>query len=155
MKFTPSSIARLSTDLATSRSGGSPQIPEPVIRIAPKPSRLTVRSPPMPIVPASAADAVSVMDALLFAIVAPTTVESGRLQPAAFCGSAVSDRGCLAGARSRWTPDARDVHRWCRRCAKGTVKWEVGSGGRSTAEDLLARASPAARSMRRDYRLRL
>src|SRR6202021_725690 len=41
--------------LARSRSGGSPQIPGPVIRIAPKPSRFTVRSPPTSILPAAAA----------------------------------------------------------------------------------------------------
>ncbi len=55
MKLTPSSTARRSTACASSRSGGSPQIPRPVIRIAPNPRRLTVRSPPMSIVPASAA----------------------------------------------------------------------------------------------------
>jgi hypothetical protein len=51
MKLMPSSTTRRSTALATSRSGGSPQIPLPVMRMAPKPMRLTVMSPPMPIVP--------------------------------------------------------------------------------------------------------
>src|SRR6476646_7894594 len=46
IKFTPSSTARLRTLSAFSRSGGQPQMPSPVTRIAPKPSRLTVRSPP-------------------------------------------------------------------------------------------------------------
>src|SRR6266487_3369317 len=46
MKLTPSSIARRKTFFALSRSGGQPQIPSPVNRIAPKPSRLTKRSPP-------------------------------------------------------------------------------------------------------------
>src|SRR4029453_428453 len=46
IKFTPSSTARLKTLSAFPRSGGQPQIPSPVTRIAPKPSRLTVRSPP-------------------------------------------------------------------------------------------------------------
>src|SRR5437762_5686989 len=46
MKFTPSSTARRKTFFAFSRSGGQPQIPSPVKRIAPKPSRLTNRSPP-------------------------------------------------------------------------------------------------------------
>src|SRR5438876_3807996 len=46
MKFTPSSSARRKTFFAFSRSGGQPQIPSPVNRIAPKPSRLTNRSPP-------------------------------------------------------------------------------------------------------------
>src|SRR6266446_761729 len=46
MKLTPSSRARRKTFFAFSRSGGQPQIPSPVNRIAPKPSRLTNRSPP-------------------------------------------------------------------------------------------------------------
>src|SRR5213082_1767105 len=46
MKLTPSSTARRKTLFAFSRSGGQPQIPSPVNRIAPKPSRLTNRSPP-------------------------------------------------------------------------------------------------------------
>src|SRR5687767_12790390 len=55
MKLTPSSTARRNTVLAASRSGGSPQIPRPVTRIAPKPRRLTVRSPPIVIVADDAA----------------------------------------------------------------------------------------------------
>src|SRR6266446_4679047 len=46
MKLTPNSTARRKTFFAFSRSGGQPQIPSPVNRIAPKPSRLTKRSPP-------------------------------------------------------------------------------------------------------------
>src|SRR6202041_2011614 len=46
MKFTPSSTARRNTLRASSRSLGSPQMPSPVMRMAPYPSRLTVRSPP-------------------------------------------------------------------------------------------------------------
>src|SRR3984885_1266548 len=46
MKLTPSSIARFSTLRASARSFGSPQIPEPVIRMAPNPSRWMVKSPP-------------------------------------------------------------------------------------------------------------
>src|SRR5436309_6789192 len=46
MKLTPSSSARRKTFFAFSRSGGQPQIPSPVNRIAPNPSRLTKRSPP-------------------------------------------------------------------------------------------------------------
>src|SRR5438046_5084273 len=46
IKLTPSSTARLRTLSAFPRSGGQPQIPSPVTRIAPKPRRLTVRSPP-------------------------------------------------------------------------------------------------------------
>jgi hypothetical protein len=44
--LTPSSTARRKTFFAFSRSGGQPQIPSPVSRIAPKPRRLTNRSPP-------------------------------------------------------------------------------------------------------------
>jgi len=43
MKLVPSSPARLRTWIAVVRSAGSPQIPGPVIRIAPKPNRLTRR----------------------------------------------------------------------------------------------------------------
>src|SRR5437660_254845 len=46
MKLTPSSTARRRTFFAFSRSGGQPQIPSPVNRIAPNPSRFTNRSPP-------------------------------------------------------------------------------------------------------------
>src|SRR6266508_350201 len=46
MKLTASSTARRRTFFAFSRSGGQPQIPSPVKRIAPNPSRLTRRSPP-------------------------------------------------------------------------------------------------------------
>ena len=46
IKFTPSSTARLRTFSAFCRSVGQPQMPSPVTRIAPKPSRLTVKSPP-------------------------------------------------------------------------------------------------------------
>jgi hypothetical protein len=58
-------------------------------------------------------------------------------------------------ASTRWTPAARDVRRWCRRRAKGTVKWEVGSGGRSTAEDLLAQRFARGEIEEADYRQRL
>src|SRR5258708_18486480 len=53
MKFTSSATACRSAALACSRSGGSPQMPSPVIRMAPNPSRFTVRSPPTPTVPAA------------------------------------------------------------------------------------------------------
>src|SRR4051812_18530337 len=55
MKLTPSSTARRRTRLASSRSLGSPRMYSPVIRIAPNPRRLTVKSPPTSIVPAAAA----------------------------------------------------------------------------------------------------
>jgi len=47
IKFTPSSMARRRTFFAFSRSGGQPQMPAPVMRMAPNPSRLTARSPPI------------------------------------------------------------------------------------------------------------
>src|SRR5438552_14360302 len=46
MKLTSSSTAHRKTFFAFSRSGGQPQIPSPVNRIAPNPSRSTVISPP-------------------------------------------------------------------------------------------------------------
>src|ERR1700726_1770641 len=61
MKLMPSSNARRSTRLHSSRSAGSPQMPSPVIRMAPNPNRLTGMSPPMSIVPASAAVTVLVV----------------------------------------------------------------------------------------------
>src|ERR1039458_1432537 len=56
MKLAPNSTARRRTAIAAARSFGGPQIPSPVRRIAPKPRRLTVSSPPSSIVPAVAAD---------------------------------------------------------------------------------------------------
>src|ERR1700720_2797239 len=55
MKFIASSTARRSTRRASSGSWGSPQTPGPVIRMAPKPSLWTGRSPPMANVPVAAA----------------------------------------------------------------------------------------------------
>src|SRR5262245_10518525 len=55
MKFTPSSTARCSTRRAACGSLGSPHTCGPVTRIAPKPRRLTRRSPPIVMVPAAAA----------------------------------------------------------------------------------------------------
>src|SRR6185437_8752177 len=46
MKLTPSSTARRKTRLHSSRSFGSPQMPSPVRRIAPKPRRRISMSPP-------------------------------------------------------------------------------------------------------------
>src|ERR1700687_3705913 len=54
MKLTPSSTARRRTAIAVAGSLGGPQIPSPVRRMAPKPRRLTVSSPPRSIVPLSA-----------------------------------------------------------------------------------------------------
>src|SRR6266436_4012052 len=47
MKLTPSSTARLTTRMASLRSAGSPQIPLPVSRIVPSPSRATRKSSPI------------------------------------------------------------------------------------------------------------
>src|SRR5271155_1389014 len=72
MKFTPSSTARRRAVFASSRSAGHPHTPSPVIRMAPYPSRLTVRSPPTSIVPAAAAVGVAILFAPL--------VDSGTLR---------------------------------------------------------------------------
>src|SRR2546423_3408546 len=58
MKLMPSSTARLRTAFATSRSAGGPQIPSPVSRMAPNPSRHTSRSPPRTMAPAADASVV-------------------------------------------------------------------------------------------------
>src|SRR3989440_13103719 len=55
MKLTPSSTARRRTAIAAAGFLGGPQIPSPVIRMAPKPRRWTVSSPPSEIVPLEAA----------------------------------------------------------------------------------------------------
>ncbi|CAO5170296.1 exported hypothetical protein [Frankia sp. AiPs1] len=55
MKVTPRSTARRRTARACSGSAGGPQIPGPVIRIAPNPRRVTGRSPPSRNVPLPAA----------------------------------------------------------------------------------------------------
>jgi hypothetical protein len=51
MKFTSRPTARRSTRIASSGSLGGPQMPGPVIRIAPQPSRTTGVSPPILNVP--------------------------------------------------------------------------------------------------------
>src|SRR5262245_66384808 len=56
MKSTSSERSRRRTARAATGSFGGPQMPSPVMRIAPKPSRVTSRSPPMANVP----DAVAV-----------------------------------------------------------------------------------------------
>jgi hypothetical protein len=55
-KSTSSERSRRSTARAATGSSGGPQMPRPVMRIAPKPSRVTSMSPPM----ANAPDAVAV-----------------------------------------------------------------------------------------------
>src|SRR5580700_11352289 len=54
MKLTPRSTARRRVLIEASWSLGGPQMPGPVMRMAPKPRRLTVRSPRLT-VPAAAA----------------------------------------------------------------------------------------------------
>src|SRR5579872_431038 len=56
MKLTPSSTARRRTAIAALRSFGGPQMPCPVRRMAPKPRRWTVSSPPSDTVPAKLAE---------------------------------------------------------------------------------------------------
>src|SRR5690349_13204843 len=85
MKLMPSSTTRRSVAMAWSRLGGSPQIPGPVIRMAPNPSRLTVRSPPTSMVPAAAAVGCASTRYLLL-----VTVSLSRLAPVRARGE---DRG--------------------------------------------------------------
>src|SRR5579871_2074677 len=61
MKFTPNSTARRKTAMAAFLSFGGPQIPSPVMRMAPKPRRLTVSSPPSVMVPAAPAGEIGVV----------------------------------------------------------------------------------------------
>src|SRR6202008_1543074 len=74
MKLTPSSTARRNTRTHSSRSAGGPHTPLPVRRMAPNPSRLTVRSPPRGNVPDAWAT--------VFCAVTPTTV---RREPGSAC----------------------------------------------------------------------
>src|SRR5580704_17715865 len=101
MKLTPSSTTRRSVAMACSRLGGSPQIPDPVIRIAPKPMRLTVRSPPTSMVPAAAAVGCALTPYLLKALPAksgpiiPTTLSKPLMDGSAVHGG-VPDEPRLA-----------------------------------------------------------
>src|SRR5215475_5164018 len=88
MKLMPSSTTRRSVAMARSRLGGSPQIPRPVIRIAPNPSRLTVRSPPTSMVPAAAAVGCASTRYLLL-----VTVSLSWLPPRAGAGGRVRAEG--------------------------------------------------------------
>src|SRR6202035_4642746 len=66
MKLTPRSTARRRTAMHVSRSAGGPQMPSPVIRMAPKPMRRTVRSPPTPMVPDPSAGGVDELSVVMF-----------------------------------------------------------------------------------------
>src|SRR5260221_619294 len=66
MKLIPKPMARRRTAIAALRSLGGPQIPSPVRRMAPKPRRLTVSSPPKSIVPQSAADRLVAFSLMFF-----------------------------------------------------------------------------------------
>src|SRR5690348_3647398 len=80
MKLTPRSTARRSTATAPSWSSGGPQMPSPVMRIAPKPRRRTFTSPPRPTVPAAAASVASIVTARKVpAAPSPETQRSGAL----------------------------------------------------------------------------
>src|SRR5438034_8584540 len=78
MKLIPSATARRNTRLHSSRSAGSPQIPSPVMRMAPNPKRLTGRSPPISMVPASAAVIVPVRSAMASSLLVAGCVHSRR-----------------------------------------------------------------------------
>src|SRR5207245_9969212 len=66
MKLTPSSTARRRTAIAAAGFLGGPQIPSPVIRMAPKPRRWIVSSPRSEIVPLQAADKVFISTVFSF-----------------------------------------------------------------------------------------
>src|SRR5439155_837806 len=74
----PSSSVRRRTRLHSSRSAGSPQMPAPVRRMAPKPKRFTVKSPPRSIVPASVALMVVVRSAMASSSWCSAVVNSRR-----------------------------------------------------------------------------
>src|SRR5579859_6878220 len=104
MKLTPSSTTRRSVAMACSRLGGSPQIPDPVIRIAPKPMRLTVRSPPTSMVPAAAAVGCALTPYLLKAVpdktkpdksgpIIPTTLSKPLMDGSAVHGGVPDEPG--------------------------------------------------------------
>src|SRR6266704_3533109 len=96
MKLTPSSTTRRSVAMAWSRLSGSPQMPGPVIRMAPNPSRLTVRSPPTSMVPAAAAVGCASTRYLLL-----VTVSLSRLPPRADAGEDGRAEGTVPAWRGR------------------------------------------------------
>src|SRR5580693_5392479 len=106
MKLTPSSTTRRSVAMDWSRLGGSPQMPDPVIRMAPNPSRLTVRSPPTSMVPAAAAVGCSLTRYLLLVL----TVSLSCPPPRAGAGA---DMRAPSGVDYR--PGLGEVHRFFQR----------------------------------------
>src|SRR5271167_4920729 len=103
MKLTLNSTARRRTAIAISRSFGGPQIPSPVRRMAPKPRRLTVSSPPSSIVPAVAADRLVAFLMLTFTVHSPSV----HLFRGAPTGSARFDRW---GDSRRVSPEVFSVN---------------------------------------------
>src|SRR5882762_6548882 len=100
MKLTPSSTARCTTRTAVGTSDGGPQMPGPVMRIAPKPSRFTLRSPPSVIWPAALALAVEVMARHLRELDRLKTAGTATLQAAAYIEHGL----CPSDGRTNWTP---------------------------------------------------
>src|SRR5687768_3126520 len=90
MKLTPSSTARRRTVFASSRSAGGPQIPSPVIRIAPNPRRRTSSSRPRVRVPAADASVVVKAMRCPYPGVGPSI---GGARPCSGPGSAVGVEG--------------------------------------------------------------
>src|SRR5258708_29107970 len=115
MKLTPSSTARCTTRTAVGTSDGGPQMPGPVMRIAPKPSRFTSRSPPSVIWPAALALAVEVMARHLRELDRLKTAGTATLQAGAYIEHGL----CPSDGRINWMPrprphltaDLRDVER--------------------------------------------
>src|SRR5579862_3141897 len=94
MKLTPSSGNRRSVASAARRSGGGPQIPRPVIRMAPYPRRLMVRSPNVNR-PAALA-LMELMTAILRDPASPLRTSSAAVMPKA-AAHPVSDDGLELG----------------------------------------------------------
>ena len=75
MKLTPNSTLRRSTRTAESGSLGGPQIPSPVMRMAPKPRRRTFNSPPSAKVPLRPAGGPSAFPACSFISISRSSLQ--------------------------------------------------------------------------------
>ena len=100
MSVVPNSTHLRSTATASVRSAGGPQIPLPVMRIAPNPRRWTGRSPPSRNVP------------LRVASITTAPHSQSRDLPGSVAPVAAAARGAL---RSRGEAQSMPVHRWCQR----------------------------------------
>src|SRR5215813_14128160 len=109
MKLTSNSTARRRTANAPALSLGGPQIPSPVIRIAPKPRRWTESSPPKDTSPAELAEIFfSFATVLLFTKTSGKFVVSQFDRPKHQDGNSTADRTCPRGPVSE-TDQTRDT----------------------------------------------